>query len=331
LGNKILIICISFFLLGLCFPAKVSATVPATIPATDMTVTCDNIQCVKSGSGLFNQTNIAPGYSVIKSVLIDNTNNSDSCNLHLQATRQGGIQNPDLAGKIISLIKSNGIVYFGDDSGNNPKSFADLFGQDVFLGTVNSNSSRIYSWRADFLASSGNDYQAKSVNFSFNLNFVCGTAPTVTPSVTPTATTTIITTTPLLFNILGLTTDNISLTPTGTPAITPSLLGNTDNTNNGAVLGLACDNPGYNWWVVLLIQAVLTALVLAFKGFKPAFKKIWLLPVLLAILSQLVHNYYGCGCSTGIWCGYYWFLNLILVAISSFGYYLLTSLRTKSS
>jgi len=72
---KIIIPIIVFFLIVLATPSKAIAS--------DLTVTCNGTSCTNDGNSLFNQTNIYPGYSVTKTIKIDNLANLDSCNLNL--------------------------------------------------------------------------------------------------------------------------------------------------------------------------------------------------------------------------------------------------------
>jgi len=84
----------------------------SNVCAADLTITCNSSSCTSSGGGLFNQTDIAPGYSIAKFFIINNSSNIDSCNLNLLTTRDGAKQDPDLADKILSIIQSNGNVFF---------------------------------------------------------------------------------------------------------------------------------------------------------------------------------------------------------------------------
>jgi len=61
---------------------------PSSALASDLTVTCNGTNCTNSGNSLFNQTNIYPGYSVTKTIEIDNLANLDSCNLNLSVTNK---------------------------------------------------------------------------------------------------------------------------------------------------------------------------------------------------------------------------------------------------
>jgi len=89
------------------------------------------------------------------------------------------------------------------------------------------------------------------------------------------------------------------------------------------VLGEAvCEDEYYNWWLPLVGQAVLGALILwLIRRRKEKIKRWWLSLLLLSILSQVGHGILGCNCATGEWCPRYWFLNLAVLIISLLIYY----------
>jgi hypothetical protein len=316
--SKLLLIIIFSVLLFLSIPSKAFAA--------DLTITCNGSSCRSNGGSLFNETNIAPGYSVTKTVLIDNSTNSDDCNLYLQATRVGSKPEIDLVDKIDTTIYTGSQIYFG------PQPLAELLGQNLFLGVVSNGSSKEYSWGSSFNTDSGNEYQDSGVIFNFNINFTCGTAPTLTPtSVIPTPTPTSAFT---LNNdagglsVLGVATENVNPSLNG---VTPSVTITDGNTNIGNVLGTQCEASN-NWWIVLVVQVILSVIALIIKGFKPSLSSFWLLLILLGILSQVAHNYWGCGCVTDYWCTNYLSLNLFGVLTGIFCYYLITlrgSIRSK--
>lgn len=294
--NKTLLVGLVFTLTYFNYPAKAVAP--------DLTVTCNNVSCTANGSSLFNYANITPGFSVTRSVLIDNSANSDSCNLYIYTTRDGVEAKPDLAEKMLIVIKTDTVVYFGDESGLNPKRFTDLIGQNIYLGLINASDSVQYSWSAEFEANSGNNYQSSSVAFGFSLSFTCGTPPIGIPPIL------LAVVNPL---VLGVGTDNINQDVMG--------LVSTDNNivEDGNVMGLLCETAN-NWWIILIIQAILSIIVLTVKHFKPLIKRLWLLIILFAIVSQLAHNYFGCPCITDDWCSRYIILNIAVALFSLLGY-----------
>jgi len=305
------------------FTALLFLSIPVKAFAADLTITCNGSSCSSNGGSLFNETNIAPGFTATKSLLIDNSTNNDACNLYLLSSRVGEKPNFDLAAKITTVLSAGDTVYFGAE----PQTLTDMLGQNLSLGLVDANSSKEYSWRSTFNTDSGNDYQNSAVVFNFNISFTCGTAPTVTPTPspvvhtpTPTPASTVTNNNAGGLSILGVATENVSPSITG---VTPSATITDGNTNIGNVLGTQCEASN-NWWLVLVIQVLLSVIVLVLKGFKPSLSSFWLLLILLGILSQVAHNYWGCGCVVDYWCTNYLSLNLMGVLTGSLCYYLLT-------
>jgi len=81
-----------------------------------------------------------------------------------------------------------------------------------------------------------------------------------------------------------------------------------------------CNWHYYLWWLTLVIQGALTFIYyrwLNAKGASVKNAKIaywWCLPVILAILSQIVHEILGCKCITSGLCPWYWLFNLFILA-----------------
>jgi len=289
--------------------AALSILMSANVFAADLTVTCNGVSCSNNGGSLFNETPIAPGYSITKTILINNSANIDDCRLHLFVQRQGPASEPDLAGVITTVISSGGTVYFGDQSGENPQTLAQIFGQDVYLGIVNGSSSKEYNWDATFQTSSGNDYQGKEAAFSFNLNFTCGSIPTPTPIHSQPQN-----------NTNGGAVQGLSTTATPIPTTILPTPTNSITDNSGIVLGATCNNTN-NWWIVIIIQMILSVVVLIIKWIKSSSSQLWIVLFALGILSQLAHNYWGCGCSINYWCSNYLIPNILITLASCVLYY----------
>lgn len=308
-----------FAVLLLLFPSKAHAA--------DLTITCDAENCSSSGGSLFNYKKIAPGFSVTKSVQVDNSDNPDSCSLHLQAVRNGVKQDHDLGDKILLTIERGGTKF--EDT------MSDLFGQNVFLGTINAGSKAEYTWTANFMRDSGNNYQGSFLGFNFDLNFECGTAPEGNEGNNGNNNNS--------NNNNGNTSNNRGVGGVLQMVFGDLILGeSTEETDdsvqpdaasdsrgpNGNVLGVECENT-YPWWLILLAQGILSLFTVLFSLLKQMLGKLWLVPIMLGVVSQLVHSYLGCGCSTGHWCERYIILNLIIMLISLGGYSLFA--RTRSA
>ncbi|MGB6839092.1 MAG: fibronectin type III domain-containing protein [Microgenomates group bacterium] len=83
----------------------------------------------------------------------------------------------------------------------------------------------------------------------------------------------------------------------------------------------ACADEYYAWWLPLVIQAILTFGYLWFiRKREEKAKRWWLIPIVLAMLSQIVHEILSCNCATGEWCSRYWLLNLAILIVLPFAY-----------
>jgi len=78
----------------------------------------------------------------------------------------------------------------------------------------------------------------------------------------------------------------------------------------------------YLWWLPLVIQGLLTlAYYWALEKRRDVYWYHFILPIGLAVLSQVIHNILGCECVQSSWCPRYWILNLVVLGSSS-GFYL---------
>jgi len=92
----------------------------------------------------------------------------------------------------------------------------------------------------------------------------------------------------------------------------------------------ACTDEYHRWWLPLVIQAILTFGYLWFiRKREEKAKRWWLIPIVLAILSQIVHGILDCNCATGEWCPRYWLLNLIVLTVLLFAYYFFRKRKSK--
>lgn len=305
---------------------------PTSTWASDLTVTCNGTSCTNSGNSLFNQTNIYPGYTVTKTIKIDNLANIDSCNLNLSLTRIGSKQTPDLAEKIVTLIKEGTNVYYGDESNLNPKRLSDLLTTTIPLGVVGANSIKEYSWKADFESDSGNIYQNTSVKLDFSINFTCGTLPnpvTPTGSVNGVSTKRSSSSNSSDSSVLGTVTDE-TIVLSSSSSESSGTTSSKESKDEGKVLGESCEKVTNYWWIPLLLQLILSVIVLIFKYSRINMKWIWGILIILAVLSQIIHMIFGCDCISSYWCPNYLLLNILLVILGIFNYFVLLKLKQKS-
>lgn len=90
----------------------------------------------------------------------------------------------------------------------------------------------------------------------------------------------------------------------------------------GAMFGAACSDPYYPWWLPLLAEAII--LILYFWAiWKNSQQTYWILiPLIVAIIAQIIHEILRCNCATGKWCPWFWLFNLIILIIPIAIYYL---------
>lgn len=107
--------------------------------------------------------------------------------------------------------------------------------------------------------------------------------------------------------------NELSANPTGgfvagiAEGFLPEVLGTEDEVSERQipeVKGVSCSDKNYYWWLPLVIQLLLGIILI---------KRSIIFPIILGIVSQLIHQWLGCNCATNIWCTRYWILNLIIV------------------
>lgn len=296
----IIILAIGFLLLA----------VPRIASAEDMRVVCSNEgPCnIEFGGTLFNENSLAPGQSVSRQIMVVNQDDDDNCDLTLYVRNTSPSPSPDdLFSKLFTAIREGANIFYGIPSGNtatNNKTMKNLltYGGPLSLGSVPHNENRFIDWIVTFDFSAENDYQGVEATFDFDISFVCGSPPGEGgPDVEGTSTSG----TSALFSVFGAALDEREDGATE------------DGEVEGIMVGDDCTNGHYRWWLPLVFQAILTLTYLWFIGKKERkIQRWWLIPFLLAILSQKAHEILGCNCTIGEWCSLYWLFNLVILIIS---------------
>jgi hypothetical protein len=146
-------------LVALLFGASVAA---AQVVSGDLEVTFEG------GTTLFSDSNIAPGYSVTRTVTVTN-NGSDTESVYTSVENESSTGLADIVDLLITAT-STGTIYFND-------SFATFFGPDpVYLGNLGPGETRVYSYTATFDAGAGNSYQDKEMGFDLVIGFEGGSS-----------------------------------------------------------------------------------------------------------------------------------------------------------
>ncbi|MBL7036856.1 hypothetical protein ISR94_03395 [Candidatus Microgenomates bacterium] len=167
-------------------------------------------------------------------------------------------------------------------------------------GVVETSSNKTFDWLVTFDDTSGNEYQAATHSFDFDLSFGCGSGEDESPEV------------------LGDSIVGDIFTTTSILGTNNEKFGSVEDPSDSEVRGVSCEAEYYRWWAPLVVQGVLLLLLLIIglkNKSKP--KKIFIIVLFIAIISQVVHKILGCSCATGIWCERYWIFNLVMTFFSS--------------
>lgn len=148
-----------------------------TLAGNDITITCSTDSCVKSHElPLFNEINIAPGFSNFQTVKVVN-NRPDNCNLLFKLNSTSTPSSLSTV-QTLSLVSGSTVWYSGR--------FSDLFDNNTHqLGNIDGGQYKDYLWTVSLNQSAGNEYQLQNNNFDIDFNFSCDTAP-ITPAPTST-------------------------------------------------------------------------------------------------------------------------------------------------
>lgn len=274
------------------------------------------------GVALFNEANLAPGDVVARKITLINNDTRYDCPLTL--TLKNTAQTPaDFAAKLLTEIKNGGITFYGGEG----ETLNDLYNAGaVFLGNIPADRSVVFDWIVAFDREADDSYQGAETVFDFDLVFECGEAEkengdsdsgnvaiggglsSSSPSPAGWA--------PFVFEgggvfgeILGAV--NKEILPEELPS----------STFSAEVKGRAvCPWWAYLWWLVLAVQAFLTGFYYYLSKDK-ASAGWWLLPLVLACLSQFLHELFGCECVKSSLCPWHWLFNLIIFSTFSYWYW----------
>ncbi len=115
---------------------------------------------------------------------------------------------------------------------------------------------------------------------------------------------------------LGTSDSNIEATTSATP--TPLLQGEVEGTSDANF----CQSKYYPWWIFLIIQLLIIIFYYWFVWRREDFKTWIIFPIFIAIISQLIHIYFGCNCAVSNWCKWYWAFNLIIFILPTIYYWI---------
>jgi len=138
---------------------------PPLFAGNNLIITCSDSSCIKSSDlPLFNESNIAPGFSNTQNIKIIN-NRSDSCDLLFKLNRLSSAD-PLSSVQMLTLTRDNFLWYSG--------TLHDLSDNKTHeLGNIDSSQYKEYQWTFSLNQSVGNEYQLQNNTFDVDFNFTC--------------------------------------------------------------------------------------------------------------------------------------------------------------
>lgn len=287
-----------------------------TTRSEDFTVTCDNSGCASPTIAIYNESNILPGQSFSRTMAVENNRSKDVL-VKLSAGKKS--ETDDILLDVLNVSIKN-----SDNSLISASSLTDfLNGTKLDLGTIVSGTRKSLIIQIDFDNNANNNYQGKKAVFDIYFD-VEGDDVEGSPTPVPTPTlstagfdaggaaaaansnppvlglTTFIRSLPGIF---GLSTEEFAAGSTATPA--PDIKG-----------VATCQDEYYRWWLPLVIEAIILLFYLIWlKRRNHEVRYPYLIPLILAIISQIIHEILGCNCATGEWCPRYILINIGILIV----------------
>lgn len=158
--------------------------VPRSVGASDLTVTCANHAdpCTTTPGGnapLFEETNLLPGDTVLRTITITNGDREEACELSLMNLYNHEEVPAGFSERIFTVIRNGGVDLYGGYAGGmatSLKKISDLFiDTPIDLATViGPGETEVFDWLATFDITAGNEYQKAKTVFDFEMLFACG-------------------------------------------------------------------------------------------------------------------------------------------------------------
>jgi len=292
-----------------------SAAFTVIVRAADQTITCDASNgCSGLSGALFDENNVYPTQSITKTLeAINNYPEERTFAIEIKKINFSD-SNPSLADvlKIMITEIDSGTVVYG------PSSINQWLGSGyILLTNIPAGEKKTYEFQVD-LDNVENVYQEKTLVFDLNLGFeaIERTNPTPTPVPSQTSDGGTDTSTAVSTAVAGLTTF-VNRLPGIFGLQTEEINLGQEGKDMGEVKGVSCLDKNYVWWLPLVIQLIVGIVIFKYFG-KEQYKIVKRLVVVilgLAIISQAVHELLGCNCATGIWCPRYIYFNLAITIL----------------
>ena len=262
-----------------------------------------------------------PGLIETRSLTVENTG-SETHTTFFRADNESETGN--LSTAMFFRIEEGGAVHYGN---SNSKTINNFWSNgEITLSNINGGSSTAYDLVITFWKGAGNEFQEKETSFDLVIGFEGTEDEIVVPvdtdgddgdgdggdggvggvAASPSPLAPVLTAAPPFFPLAPITTVEGVATesaekPSETKPAAPEVKGKE----------LACDWWHYLWWLPLVVQASLTFLYYRWLKKHPI-PNWWLMPIILAGLSQIVHEILGCECVQSQFCPYYWVFNLFI-------------------
>lgn len=286
-------------------------------------------------SPLFGQSVVwYPGLSLTTNFTVKNVG-TETHKVYISADNTSGTG--DLSTVLYFKVGQAGTIYYGQSES---KTLGDFWNDgNVNLSEISKNQLATYDLTINFWQGAGNEFQNKQAQFDLVIGFegttdkipinaVTGQAvstssspapgspspgspppPLVSPSPAAYGPSNLVFSAPTaVFSEVGVT-EGV--------ATESSALAGVSNEAMPEVKGETSCALWQLWWLPLLIQAILT--VIYYQKIKNRLKpKQLLIPVILAGLSQIIHQIFGCECVKSRLCSFYWLINLFVFSALTF-------------
>lgn len=256
-----------------------------------------------------------PGVSANRNLTVRNNNGGSSHTTYIKAINT--LENGNLSTVMYFLVREGGTDRYGAGDSKTMRNFWN--DGEVSLSDIGPAKSTTYNINILFGHQAGNEFQEKQAKFDLAVGFKGtnnevvvsgGTTGSTSDGGTTTTTTTTTTTATSPTPILGVTLPAVAGITTAPSAEVKGVT----LPQNGQVKGAICPNNQLPWWLPLIIQTVLI-FAYYFLIRKRKFAGWWVAPVILAAISQLIHQILGCECFDSFWCPRYWLLNLSILGL----------------
>lgn len=268
--------------------------------AADYDIICDANGCTSPGTAIFNETTVAPGNSVTKTIEIKNQH-GETINMDMTASQNLGTDNDFLNVVDVVVQEVNSFTRFTGTLTaflNNPA---------IDLGSLNAYKTKLIAITLTF-QNVGNEFQGKQAKFDIPVHInvqspAIGGGGGITTGTTGAATSP----SPLpLGTVAGVFTSPISqVLGEATPAAESQLPS-----------GFTAGHTTFNWWWPLVIQFFLTMIYYFLK--RRNHRSLIILavfPLILALLSQFIHSRLSCPADSQF-CPWYWLFNLSIFILN---------------